>query len=652
MCGPRRLELAARRSARALDAGDGVGSGRRRRPRRFPCRTVPLGRRASSRGPLRRARPARALVGHAPARRTRARARCPPTSAEQGRAELVVVGAARKTSWAVRVPAELVAFDDRSVRERVLLVLPLGRAPPRGAILEATIRIAEPRTAEDGGFDERAWLARQGIHVVARARSWEQIATRGGIAGLGDGLRDRIEAAVDRGTTGLRRALVLGVVLGEDEGLSEKVRDDFRASGLAHLLAVSGTERRVHRGRDLRARLARAPAARLARARRPRGDRRSTSLPSAGSRRSCVPASPGRWSRSRGSSHDRATAGTSSLWERSSCSRGRRRRCSNRASSSRSRPSPGSSSGSLASAAGVGGVSDPAACRRGTRHRARVRARHCADRPVPLRIGAAVHGAGERARGARAAARARARPARGRSRPDLTGRGDRPCVARRLGGCLARARRPSHGRACREPRSGRGRRSCFSGSRSWQPSRCDTGRDVASPAVVPFRSPSSHASCRSVRRRGRSARHLPGTRRTGFRATFLDVGQGDSVLLETASARVLVDEGPPEADVAGQLRAPRGAVAVGRRPDTPRTRPRRRCRERPPAASRRDGARPGARGDRPRARRGGRGRPRAGRPRSRDPRRLGVQGRRARAAGALAGRRAGFRPRTRTSTRR
>jgi competence protein ComEC len=39
----------------------------------------------------------------------------------------------------------------------------------------------------------------------------------------------------------------------------------------------------------------------------------------------------------------------------------------------------------------------------------------------------------------------------------------------------------------------------------------------------------------------------------GLRVTFLDVGQGDSVLLETPSARVLVDEGPPEADVALQL---------------------------------------------------------------------------------------------------
>ena len=35
--------------------------------------------------------------------------------------------------------------------------------------------------------------------------------------------------------------------------------------------------------------------------------------------------------------------------------------------------------------------------------------------------------------------------------------------------------------------------------------------------------------------------------------TFLDVGQGDSVLLETPTARVLVDQGPPEAGVAGQL---------------------------------------------------------------------------------------------------
>ena len=157
-----------------------------------------------------------------------------------GAAEVVVVAPARRTRFAIRVAGETRSFRRRVVRERVLLVLPVGRSPPRGAVVEAVVRVAEPRPASDGGFDERAWLARQGIHVVLRAGSWREVGRRGGIAGVGDRLRGRIENAVGRGTGGTRRALVLGVVLGEDEGLSDDVRQAFRASGLAHLLAVSG----------------------------------------------------------------------------------------------------------------------------------------------------------------------------------------------------------------------------------------------------------------------------------------------------------------------------------------------------------------------------------------------------------------------------
>ena len=153
--------------------------------------------------------------------------------------EVVVTGPARLTPWAVRVPAEVRRFEGRALRERVLLVLPVGRSPPRGAVLETVARVTEPRPA-DGGFDERAWLARQGVHVVLRGGSWRQVGARGGVPGLGDRIRDRVERAVSRGTGGVRRSLVLGVVLGEDEGLPERVRRDFRASGLAHLLAVSG----------------------------------------------------------------------------------------------------------------------------------------------------------------------------------------------------------------------------------------------------------------------------------------------------------------------------------------------------------------------------------------------------------------------------
>jgi competence protein ComEC len=159
---------------------------------------------------------------------------------QTGVAELVTVAPARSSPWSTRVIAATRTFRHTQVRERVLLVLPVGRSPPaRGTILEASVRIVEPRP-EDDGFDERQWLARQGIHVVLDASSWRELGRRGGLAGLGDRLRERIESAVARGTDGVRRGIVLGVVLGEDEGLPSDVQDDFRASGLYHLLAVSG----------------------------------------------------------------------------------------------------------------------------------------------------------------------------------------------------------------------------------------------------------------------------------------------------------------------------------------------------------------------------------------------------------------------------
>ena len=159
---------------------------------------------------------------------------------ESGAAELVTVAPARSSAWSTRVIAVARAFRHVPVRERVLLVLPVGRSPPaRGTIIEASVRIVEPRAEEDG-FDERQWLARQGIHVVLDASSWRELGRRGGLAGLGDRLRERIESAVARGTDGVRGGIVLGVVLGEDEGLPSDVQDDFRASGLYHLLAVSG----------------------------------------------------------------------------------------------------------------------------------------------------------------------------------------------------------------------------------------------------------------------------------------------------------------------------------------------------------------------------------------------------------------------------
>ena len=155
-------------------------------------------------------------------------------------ARVVVTGPPRTTPFSIRVPGEAVAFGAVRMRERVLLELPPERAPPQGAVLELRVRPVAPRGPETG-FDERGWLARRGVHVVLRGDgNWRVVGRRGGIGGVGDRLRAHVEATLARGTSGERRRLLAGIVLGEDSDIDRGLRGAFQASGLMHLLAVSG----------------------------------------------------------------------------------------------------------------------------------------------------------------------------------------------------------------------------------------------------------------------------------------------------------------------------------------------------------------------------------------------------------------------------
>jgi competence protein ComEC len=163
---------------------------------------------------------------------------------EVGRAALArleVTGPARRSEFAVRVPVRVLRFRNVDLRERARLDLPPGRAPPQGSLLEVVATVALPRGPDEaGGFDERGYLRRQGVHVVLRAGSFRIVGRRGGLGGLADRLRATVARSMAPGLEGERRAVVAGVVLGEDEGLDAELRDRFRASGLYHLLAVSG----------------------------------------------------------------------------------------------------------------------------------------------------------------------------------------------------------------------------------------------------------------------------------------------------------------------------------------------------------------------------------------------------------------------------
>ena len=359
-------------------------------------------------------------------------------------ARVVVTGPARRTPFALRIPAEVLRFGTTTMRERVLLELPPGRAPPQGSVLELRARPVEPRGPETG-FDERGWLSRRGVHVVLRGERPRTVDRRGGIGGVADRLRTHVESTLARGTAGERRQLLAGIVLGEDSGIdrsaSRRVRGE-RAHASARRL---GPEHRDHgdRCRDGRPRR----RCRAARRRRHR-DRRRARVRARG-RMAAVGRARGGRGRARVARLDRRpatrplarTGGRRARAAGVDADLGARARVpavlrGGRGDLRRAASSVGRARGIPRAAKALGRL------RRG----GRVRRRHGADRLAPLRHDRALDRAGERRRRARHGAADRARPRRGGDRAGLPRSSDRAGVARRLVRVVDRARRPDRRR--------------------------------------------------------------------------------------------------------------------------------------------------------------------------------------------------------------
>ncbi len=145
----------------------------------------------------------------------------------------------RHGAFELRMRALVLHWGILRPHEPVLLELPLGRAPPQGATLTLLGRLREPRGPANG-FDEKTWLRHHGVHAVLRADSWRISGHRGGLGGVADRLHAWLARDGVPGLSGERRGVLEGVLLGEDQGLSAGLQQSFRASGLYHLLAVSG----------------------------------------------------------------------------------------------------------------------------------------------------------------------------------------------------------------------------------------------------------------------------------------------------------------------------------------------------------------------------------------------------------------------------
>jgi competence protein ComEC len=138
--------------------------------------------------------------------------------------------------------AELELSSGARAGARVHAVAQSELARPRGGPgTELRVRGTVRPPGEAREFDWAAHLRRRGIAAELALSSVEATGSRrGGLAGFVDSLRRRSEDAIEVGLKTRHADLLRGMVLGQDERIDPLVRADFRDSGLAHLLAVSG----------------------------------------------------------------------------------------------------------------------------------------------------------------------------------------------------------------------------------------------------------------------------------------------------------------------------------------------------------------------------------------------------------------------------
>ena len=166
---------------------------------------------------------------------------CSRTSARREPARWSSPGRARTGGFDLRVPARLSRFG--SVRRGRARPAPAPARPRAAPGRHPRARRAAEAAAPGLERLRRAHLApaprrprgRHGKRLAHRRPPRRDRRLRGPRPRLARAARSH------PGSTGERRAVLEGIVLGEDEGLSPDLQDAFRASGLYHLLAVSGS---------------------------------------------------------------------------------------------------------------------------------------------------------------------------------------------------------------------------------------------------------------------------------------------------------------------------------------------------------------------------------------------------------------------------
>jgi len=110
--------------------------------------------------------------------------------------------------------------------------------PGYGDTVRATGKLILPRDAPD--FDRRAYLGQRHVYLELQATSFDVTGSAGGAAALPAWLRSRYTAALNSAVPPPHAAVLLGIVLGVREGIPTQLEKALIATGLIHLLVLSG----------------------------------------------------------------------------------------------------------------------------------------------------------------------------------------------------------------------------------------------------------------------------------------------------------------------------------------------------------------------------------------------------------------------------
>jgi competence protein ComEC len=152
------------------------------------------------------------------------------------------------------------ADDPRTLAGSVeLLVAPdwlataAGRLPPAGSIvvfvrgtpsagIDDRVRVSGrldlPRNRPD--FDRRAYTAQKGAYLEIRSATLTVLSHAGGLRALPGWLREHYRSAIASLVPPPHAGVLVGVVLGIRSGIPPKLQQDLIATGLVHLLVLSG----------------------------------------------------------------------------------------------------------------------------------------------------------------------------------------------------------------------------------------------------------------------------------------------------------------------------------------------------------------------------------------------------------------------------